>query len=102
MNHLATTPARETTCPRCGAAMLIGLAEGLTAKVDIDPLPDRLAEIAALLANKSTYTRLGNKELVHRDAGRITDPKLQGHIHAEHRCPPKPRQAALFDARGMR
>jgi len=100
-DHLATTAARDSTCARCGAPTLVGLAEGLTARVDVTPLPDRAAEIAALLANKATYTRMRNKELVHRDAGRIGDPHLRGDIHAQHKCLPTPRQGDLFDTRGM-
>jgi hypothetical protein len=93
--HLVSTPAKAETCPGCRAALLVALDEGLTARVDATPLPDRPAEIAALLAGRRTYTRLRNNELVHRDADRIADPRLRGDIHAQHQCT-GPAQGELF------
>lgn len=94
--HLITTRAQPDTCHRCQDPILIGLAEGLTARVNITPLPDRAAEIAALLAGLHTYTRFSNGELAHRDANRIRDPHLATRaIHAEHKCT-RPEQGVLF------
>jgi len=69
--HFVSTPAAETTCPRCRAQLLTALDEGLRATVDADPL-DPAAEIAALLAGKWTYTLTSNRHLVHRTPERIT------------------------------
>lgn len=95
-DHLATTRARPDTCHRCRDPILIGLAEGLTARVDATPLPDRNAEITALLAGLRTYTRFSNDELAYRDPTRIRDPRLsKREIHAEHKCT-RPEQETLF------
>lgn len=85
--HLITTRAQPDTCHRCQHPILTGHAEGLTARVNATPLPDREAEIAALIAGLHTYTRLLNGQLVFRDATRIRDPYLNKRaIHAEHKC----------------
>lgn len=100
-DHLVTTRARTATCHRCQDPILIGLAEGLTARVDATPLPDHDAEIAALLAGLRTYTKFANNELAYRDAGRIREhqkrnPRLAPRpIHAEHKCT-RPEQQTLF------
>lgn len=100
-DHLVTTRARSDTCHRCQDPILIGLAEGITTRVDAAPLPDRDAEITALLAGLRTYTRFSNSELAYRDAGRIRehqrrDPRLpKRDIHAEHKCT-RPEQGVLF------
>lgn len=95
-DHLVTTRAKPDTCHRCQDPILIGLAEGLTARVDITPLPDRDAEIAALLAGLRTYTCFSNSELAYRDPTRIRDPRLNRRdIHAEHKCT-RPEQGVLF------
>ena len=83
-NFLVTTPVQAITCHRCGRLLLTGWVEGLHARVDPTPL-NQTQEIAALLANKWTYTLLCSG-LVHRDATRIRDPKLNGPILAEHKC----------------
>jgi hypothetical protein len=94
--YLVTTRAQPAACPRCEAPTLVGLAEGITARVDAAPLPDRQAEIAALLAGLHTYTRLSNSELIYRDASRIRDPRLNRRdIHAQHKCT-RPEQGELF------
>lgn len=97
--HLITTRAQPDTCHRCQHPILIGYAEGLSARVNATPLPDRDAEIAALLTGLHTYTRFSNGELAHRDANRIRDPYLSKRdIHAEHKCtrPEQSEQGVLF------
>jgi hypothetical protein len=86
MSHLASTVATETRCPRCHAPLLAALDEGLHAQVDIKPLADPQAEIAALMQGRWTYTHTHWGHLVHRDATRIAGNTLRGPIHAEHRC----------------
>lgn len=83
-NHLITTAANGALCPRCRAIVLLGVAEGLTARVDLTPI-NRAGEIAALLANLQTYS-LSRTGLVHRDAGRIGGSKLRGPVLAQHQC----------------
>lgn len=98
-DHLATTRAKPDTCHRCHDPILIGLAEGLTVRVDATPLPDRDAEIAALLAGLRTYTKFANNELAYRDANRISEKRepwlAPRQIHAEHKCT-RPEQQTLF------
>lgn len=96
-DHLVTTRATPTTCRRCEGQLLVGLAEGITARVDAEPLTGRAGELAALTEGRITYTRFRNGELVERTPGRITDPflLLRGPIHASHQCPGKP-QGELF------
>ena len=95
-DHLATTRAKPDTCHRCQDHILTGLAEGLTARVDATPLPDRNAEIAALLAGLRTYTCFSNHELAYRDPTRIRDRRLgKCDVHAEHKCT-RPEQGVLF------
>jgi hypothetical protein len=82
--HLETTRVFVDTCRRCGRTVLFGLAEGVPARVD--PLPfDPPAELLAVIAGRQTYT-LRLSGLIHRDAGRRSDPTLVGPILAEHRC----------------
>src|SRR5688500_14484681 len=83
---LATTNAKPTTHPRCGAVVLTGHAEGLHARVDLTPL-NRAGEIAAICAGLQTYT-LTRSGLVHRDTTRIAGTALTGAgpVLAEHRC----------------
>lgn len=83
-DHLVTTKVTGAACPRCRAVVLVGLAEGLTARVDLTPL-NSTGEIAALIADRWTYT-LTRQGLVHRDAGRIAGGHLTGPILAEHCC----------------
>lgn len=100
MSHFASTPATDTTCPRCRANLLTALDEGLRARVDATPLADRQAEIAALLQGRWTYTRIANGQLVHRDAPRIAAGALRGPTHAEHKCV-GPTQLMIDDLIGM-
>jgi hypothetical protein len=102
--HLITTVAQETDCPRCGAAILAAVAEGLHARVDPTPLtPD--GEILALAVGRWTYTHTSVGELVRRDYGRITaNPHLRGPTLPDHRCgqllapiPPPPATAHAAD-----
>lgn len=84
--HLVSTTATEQPCPRCRRATLTALDEGLPARVDATPLHDRTAEIAALLQGRWTFTYTANRQLIHRDATRITDNHLRGTVHAAHKC----------------
>lgn len=101
-----TTPFRSTTatdtrCPACRAQTLTALDEGIPARVDAAPLPDRQAEIAALLNGQATYVLTTNRQLIHRDAERITANTLHGTIHAEHKCSP-PAQLTIDNLIGER
>ena len=80
--HLISTKAAEVLC-WCGATIISGLDEGLTAKVDPWPL-DSTDEIRVLLDNRRTYS-LSCGYLTHRTPGRIRF-GLKGTIHAQHRC----------------
>lgn len=84
--HFISTTAAETTCPRCRKPLLTALDEGIPTRVDATPLPDRQAEIAALLDGRWTYVLTINRHLTIRDASRITGGSLRGTIHAEHKC----------------
>jgi hypothetical protein len=99
--HLVSTATTETRCPRCHTATLTALDEGLTARVDLAPLPTREAEIAALLQGHWTYIHTANRHLVYRDAGRITANSLRGTIHAEHKCGNRPTQLTIDDLIGQ-
>lgn len=94
-DHLASTQAKTTNCPRCLAQILVALDEGLTAKVDPQPL-DQQGEIIALLEGRLTYTYTANKHLVHRDPGRIASGQPRGTVHQQHRCS-RPIQTTIFD-----
>jgi hypothetical protein len=101
--HLVSTNTRETTCRRCGAAVLTALDEGLTATVDPKPIPPN-NEVAILLTGRRTYTKTNGGQLIHREAGRIRGGWLRGTIHAEHQCRqngPQPEQLTL-DMPGVR
>jgi hypothetical protein len=99
VSHFASTPAAEATCPRCHRPILTALDEGLRARVDPTPVT-AAEEITALLAGRWTYTLLASGHLVHRDSHRITAGTLHGPTHAEHRCPPRPRQTSITDLIG--
>jgi len=86
MTYFASTRATDTTCPRCRAAVLVALDEGLRVRADSTPLPDRQSEIAALLDGRQTYTLTAHRHLIHRTAERIATDRLRGTIHAEHKC----------------
>lgn len=101
MSHLVSTPATDTTCPRCRTPLLVALDEGLTARVDATPLPNRQAEITALLDSRWTYTHTRSNHLIHRDAPRIAAGTLHGPIHAEHRCGNRPQQLTIEDLIGQ-
>lgn len=83
--HLITTEVDQVTCPRCGATVLRGIAEGLTVTVNLEPI-DPTAEVAALLTGAWTFTLSRTRELIHRDAGRIRGGFLRGTIHVQHPC----------------
>jgi hypothetical protein len=84
--HLETTIATVDTCRRCRAVVLFGLAEGLPARAELRSLDTLRDEPRAVLAGRQTYT-LTRAGLVHRDAGRRSDPTLAGPVLAEHACP---------------
>lgn len=83
--HLETTPALVHACKRCGRPVLYGLAEGLHARADIAPI-GQAAEIAAVIAGRSTYT-LRRSGLIQRDASRRADPTLAVPVLVAHDCP---------------
>lgn len=93
--HLITTRATQTPCPRCRRPTLTAISEGWPVRADPEPL-DRQGEINALLAGKWTWTLTQSRELIHRDPDRISDPKIRGTIHADHKCQPRPEQKRLF------
>lgn len=97
-DHLVSTPAKDTQCPRCQAPLLEALDEGLRARVDTQPL-DPGDEIGVLMAGLWTYTLTANGHLVHRDAGRIESGSPRGTIHAQHRCRGFI-QETIFDLKG--
>ncbi|MFI6228905.1 hypothetical protein ACIBCR_16500 [Micromonospora echinospora] len=84
--HLISTVATESRCPRCRAATLTALDDGIPARVNATPLPDRQAEITALLDGRLTYVLTTNRHLLHRDGSRIAANTLRGTVHAEHKC----------------
>lgn len=81
-----STLAAPESCDRCRAPLLVALDEGLTARVNATPLPNRDAEIAALIQGLWTYTLTNNRHLIYRSAERITAGMLRGTIHAQHHC----------------
>ncbi|MFI6160370.1 hypothetical protein ACIA59_10520 [Micromonospora haikouensis] len=97
--HLISTVATETRCHRCHAPILTALDDGVPARVDATPLPDRTAEINALLDGRWTYTHTANRHLVIRDEHRIASTTITGTIHAEHKCT-GPTQLTLDDLIG--
>lgn len=84
MTYLITTPVAGGICPRCHQLTLTGIAEGLSARVDLAPI-NPAGEIAELLAGRWTYT-LSRTGLVHRDAHRIAAGTLRGPTLTTHRC----------------
>ena len=84
--HLVSTVTTEARCHRCHAPLLTALDDGVPARVDATPLPDRTAEINALLDGRWTYTHTANRHLVLRDEHRIATNALNGTVHAEHTC----------------
>lgn len=84
--HLITTRVTPDIHAMCGALILTGHAEGLTARVDLTAL-NTAGEIAAICDRLPTYTLL-RSGLVHRDPGRIADPWMRqaGPVLAQHRC----------------
>ncbi|MBM0274121.1 hypothetical protein [Micromonospora tarensis] len=81
-----STLTAPTRCPRCHAPTLTALDEGIPARVNATPLPNRQAEIDALIQGLMTYTHTNNRHLVYRTPERITANTLRGTIHAEHHC----------------
>ena len=90
MTYFVSTAALESRCPRCRTPILTALDEGLTARVDLTPLPDRRAEIDALLTGRWTYVRTRDRHLIYRDSHRIIAGTPRGPIHGEHKCGNRP------------
>lgn len=84
--HFDTTAPTVTNCRQCRQTIIRGLAEGIPARVDPNPLPGIAGEQAALDAGRLTFT-LTRSGLVQRDAIRRTDPNLTGPVLAAHDCP---------------
>lgn len=95
-DHLISTVATEKTC-HCGITILTALDSGSPARVDAAPLPDRPAELTALIEGRWTYTRLHCGWLAYRDASTIAAPPATGTVHQEHRCRPRPIQTSIYD-----
>jgi hypothetical protein len=93
-DHLISTIATEQTC-RCGTRLLVALDSGISVRVDARQLPDRTAELTALVEGRYTFTRIHIGYLVLRTAGEITAPALTGTVHREHRCPSRPDQLTI-------
>lgn len=100
--HLESTTITASECVDCGAPTYVCLVDGLTARIDRGALADPAAELTALIDGRDTFQLTLGRLLIARDADQITSRPDAAPIHRQHRCPPKPRQAALFDARGMR
>lgn len=98
-DHLISTVATEHTCP-CGTPVLTAVDSGMPARVDATPLVDRAAELAALLDGRWTYTHIRCGWLVHRDSHEITANVLDGPVHRQHRCRPRPLQTTIYDQIG--
>lgn len=88
--HLVTTPAEESHCHRCHGETLVGLEEGLTVRVDRQPIArtggDLSGEVAALVAGLDTFVLTAGRELCHREPHRIREGRPTGTIHARHQC----------------
>ncbi|WP_433368401.1 hypothetical protein ACQPZX_41490 [Actinoplanes sp. CA-142083] len=84
--HFVSTEAKLAICPRCTRPVLRAHDEGIPACVDLVPLPNLGAEIAAIARGLWTYTRLRNGYLAYRDTTRLADPAMAGQVHAEHAC----------------
>jgi hypothetical protein len=80
----ATTKVAKVRCEFCSDTILAGLAEGLTARVDLSPIGD---EPAARAEKRRTFTLTTAGELIERDAYRIAAGLLRGPVHGGHRCP---------------
>jgi hypothetical protein len=86
MEHMASRPAVESHCGKCGQTILIGLDSGITARVDPHPISWG-GEIAALLAGRWTYEKTHAGDLTYRDEHRLGNRKpFRRTIHAEHLC----------------
>lgn len=96
MSWFQSTHTTETRCPRCRAALLTAIDEGMPATVNAEPLADRAAEVAALLDGRRTYVHTERRLLVYRNATRIRGNTIPGTIHAEHKCT-GPQQLLLDD-----
>jgi hypothetical protein len=86
--HLETTEPLVHACKRCDRTVIYGLAEGVPARVDPNPLDGPLGEALAVAAGRNTYTLL-RSGLVRRDLTRRCDPALIGPVLASHDCPAK-------------
>jgi hypothetical protein len=91
---------RARLCPKCGAPVMVGLADG--APVAVDPVPlNRIGEASALLAGRTTFALryLGRYELSWRSAEHITgtpagtNARLE--VVAEHMCNSLPAETSL-------
>lgn len=86
MIRLVSTKAELSTCATCALPVLRALDEGIPACVDLVPLPDLAAEIAAIATGRHTYTRLRDGTLAYRDEIRLSDPAMATPVHAGHAC----------------
>ncbi|AGL13858.1 hypothetical protein [Actinoplanes sp. N902-109] len=97
--HLETTAPTVTLCARCRRTVIVGLAEGIPARVDPTPIAPA-AEAALAAAGRQTYT-LRRTGLIQRDASRRADRSLASPVLAQHQCPGQPnQQLSLLSAPG--
>lgn len=85
--HFVSTPAELSACASCALPVLRALDEGMPACVDLIPLPDLAAEVAAIATGRWTYTRIPGGGLAYRDVNRLADPAMASPVHAAHTCP---------------
>lgn len=83
--HFETTSPAVVICWRCGRPTIYGLAEGVIARADPNPI-DQVGEIRAVIAGRATYT-LRRTGLIQRDASRRADDTLAAPVLASHVCP---------------
>jgi hypothetical protein len=88
-----TEVATLERCPRCGAPVLAGHADGLLARVDLIPV-DEVGELAARLIGRWTYDVIPRRlargaVLVFRDLDRLSGARRTP-VAIGHRCSPAP------------
>lgn len=86
MRHLESTAAQLDTCRRCGMPVLHALDEGVRIRVDLVPLPNLAAQVAALAAGRPTFAQLRGGQLAYRDPSRLANPAMAERVHTEHEC----------------
>jgi hypothetical protein len=96
MSWFHSTRATESRCPRCQAATLTAHDEGIPVTINAAPLTNRNAEIIAIADGLNTYWLTQTRQIIYRNATRITGTSITGTIHAAHKCA-GPQQTLIFD-----